>query len=218
MRVPGLAWMPGKIASGRVSRQMGSTLDMFPTIAELVDKPIPSDRYYDGYSMYDWLFTEKGGNGKSKRDTFYYWPFSPNPNQGWQQSLNAVRVNQWKLHWITGGSLCPNYYADTDCRGNTSTEILKTPILHNLYQDVGEHYYINISEPYYANIVSEVNKSWSAIFKTDGLWGPSEMHKGNSNSSAPCCTWGCTPWPGCCACDKINNTVNHQDLFDHYMH
>ena len=39
----------------------------------------------------------------------------------------------------------------------------------------------------------------------------------NSNASAPCCTWGCTPWPECCGCDKINNTVTHQDLFDHYM-
>ena len=66
-----------------------------------------------------------------------------------------------------------------------------------------EHYYINISEPYYANIVSQVNKSWSAIFKTEGLWAPSEMHKGGNESYGPCCNWGCTPWPSCCDCDKI---------------
>mmetsp|Transcript_50083 Transcript_50083/g.44892 ORF Transcript_50083/g.44892 Transcript_50083/m.44892 type:complete len:618 (-) Transcript_50083:78-1931(-) len=215
-RVPGLAWMPGKVASGRVSRQMGSTLDMFPTIAELVDKPIPTDRYYDGYSMYDWLFTEKGGNGKSKRDTFYYWPYMPNPNQGWQQSLNAVRINQWKLQWITGGSHCPNYYADTDCRDNATETVLTTPKLFNLYQDVGEHYPPNVSQPFYSNIVKEVNKSWEFILKTDGLWAESEMHKGTNESYGPCCNWGCTPWPSCCDCDKINNTVTHQELFDTY--
>merc|ERR1719229_600372 len=57
-REPALAWMPGYIPSGKVTRQMGSTLDIFPTIAELVDKPIPKDRYYDGVSMYDWLFNK----------------------------------------------------------------------------------------------------------------------------------------------------------------
>eukprot|EP01084_Bolivina_argentea_P145975 255730_1 len=63
VRVPGIAWMPGRIAEGRVSRGVGSTLDILPTIAELVDQSLPTDRYYDGVSMYNWLF--KCGNRDS---------------------------------------------------------------------------------------------------------------------------------------------------------
>eukprot|EP01084_Bolivina_argentea_P289018 496192_1 len=159
-REPAIAWMPKYIESDRISRQMGSTLDILPTIADLVDKPLPNDRYYDGVSMYDWLFKK---NGKSKRDTFYYWPTSPNNKSGWQQSLHAVRINQWKMHWITGGSHCKNYYKDPDCRDNATTNILKEPLLFNLYHDIGEAYGVNISETYYANIVETINKSWEFI-------------------------------------------------------
>merc|ERR1712228_555779 len=60
VRVPGIAWMPGQIDQGRVSRGIGSTLDILPTIASLVDVDLPTDRYYDGVSTYKWLF--EGGS------------------------------------------------------------------------------------------------------------------------------------------------------------
>eukprot|EP00483_Globobulimina_turgida_P010653 UN10674 len=165
---------------------------------------MPTDRYYDGYSMYDWLFNKNSGT--SKRNVFYYWPKDPNPKRGWQQSLHAVRVKQWKLHWITGGSHCQNYYKDPDCRSNNSESILKTPILFNLYHDVGEAYPVDVTQAYYANIVESVNKSWDFILNTTGLWAPSEINKGGNQAGGPCCHWGCTPWPSCCDCDKINMT------------
>ena len=171
--------MPGQIEAGRVSREMGSTLDILPTIAELVDQKLPTDRYYDGVSMYQWLFNK---NGKSKRDIFYYWPKDPNPSKGWQQSLHAIRINQWKLHWIIGGSHCNNDYADTDCRDNATEHVLKEPILFNLYHDVGEKYAVDITQTYYKDIVNKINGSWGTVLATEGLWGQSQTHLGNNNS------------------------------------
>ena len=121
--MPGIAWMPGQIAQGRVTRGIGSTLDILPTIAELVDQPLPKDRYYDGISMFEWLFD----SGESKREIAYFWPKDPNPNLGWQQSLHAVRVKQWKLHWIIGGSHCNNDFAEPDCRNNATEHVLREP-------------------------------------------------------------------------------------------
>eukprot|EP01084_Bolivina_argentea_P289019 496194_1 len=205
MRVPGIAWMPGYIEAGRVTRGLGSQLDVLPTIADLVDKQLPNDRYYDGVSMYKWLFTK---NGKSIRENIYYWPKDPNPKFGWQESLHAVRNKEWKLHWIVGGSHCNNDFSEPDCRGNATETILKTPELINLYHDVGEVYPVDVTQTYYKNIVKDLNKSWEFILNTKGIWGVSQINLGQNNSYAPCCSCDVSnnSWPNCCVCDKINST------------
>ena len=202
--------MPGYITPGRVTRGIGSTLDILPTIADLVDQTLPTDRYYDGISMYNWLFNE----GESDRNVNYYWPEDPNPNLGWQNSLHAIRINQWKLHWIVSGSHCNNDYADHDCRNNATEHILDGPILFNLYHDVGEAYPVDINQTYYQSIVDNINKSWETILSTEGIFGTSQITMGSNNSYAPCCDAeinGCYPsvntsWPSCCVCDKVNST------------
>ena len=60
MREPALFWWPGKILPG-VVRQMGSTLDVLPTVARLAGAAVPSDRPIDGYDLSGVLF----GEGKS---------------------------------------------------------------------------------------------------------------------------------------------------------
>ena len=203
--------MPGQIEAGRTTRGIGSTLDLLPTIADLVDKSLPNDRYYDGISMYQWLFNR---NGQSKREINYYWPEDPNPKLGWQQSLHAIRINQWKLHWITAGSHCNNDYADADCRNNATEHVLKQPILFNLYHDVGEKYPVDVTQAYYEDIVNKINESWSNILATDGIFGTSQITMGTNNSYAPCCNKeqnNCYPsanssWPKCGVCDKVNAT------------
>ena len=199
-RVPAIVSMPGHIPEGIVSRELGSMLDIFPTIASLLDVQMPNDRYYDGINQYNWMFN----NGKSNRDTFYYLPQNVNNNTNfWTQSLSAVRVNEYKIFWTTQGDLCPSYYKDPSCHAGLVQ--LKVPLLYNLYHDCGEAYPLNVSLPYYANIVSNINKTILPLLNTDGFWGKSQINRGESNNMAPCCNWGCNNYPSCCNCNNINN-------------
>mmetsp|Transcript_31099 Transcript_31099/g.50450 ORF Transcript_31099/g.50450 Transcript_31099/m.50450 type:complete len:588 (-) Transcript_31099:45-1808(-) len=212
VRVPAVVWMPGQVAAGRVTRGLGSTLDVLPTIADLVGQTLPSDRAYDGVSMFEWLFH---ADGESKRTHNMYWPKGPNPALSWQQSLHAIRYRQWKLHWIVAGSHCNNDYMDADCRENHTEHVLSSPLLFNLYHDVAESYPLDITQPYYASIVGQLNQSWSQLLDDDTLWAKSQILLGSNNSLAPCCDAkindcypdnkiAATPWPDCCVCDKIN--------------
>jgi len=207
VRVPAIGWMPGHIPSGRVSRGMGSMMDLVPTIAEMVGLSLPNDRQYDGVSMMKWLFDE---NGESEREINYFWPKDPDPSEGWQQSLHAVRSEQWRMHWIVGGSHCNNDYADTDCRANTEEKVLEQPLLFNLYHDVAEAYPVDITQPYYQQIVDRINVSWATLLDSEGIWGKSQLQRGRNDSYAPCCSCDVTndDWPHCCGCDKLNETLH----------
>jgi len=57
---------PGKIAAGKVTDEIFSDLDWFPTLAHLVGKEgrIPKDRPYDGSNQADFLL---GKQEKSNR-------------------------------------------------------------------------------------------------------------------------------------------------------
>ena len=58
IRVPGIVRWPGKIKPG-VSGEPNSTLDVFPTICELIDVELPGDRELDGASMLGHLLEGK---------------------------------------------------------------------------------------------------------------------------------------------------------------
>lgn len=68
MRVPAIFWWPGKIKPAVIS-ELGSTLDLLPTIGELAGVTPPGDRIYDGYNLSPVL----NGEGESPRaEMFYY--------------------------------------------------------------------------------------------------------------------------------------------------
>src|SRR6185295_11364685 len=50
VRVPAIFWWPGTVAPG-VVREMGSLLDVLPTLAALAGAPLPSGRTLDGYDL-----------------------------------------------------------------------------------------------------------------------------------------------------------------------
>ena len=45
-----------------------STLDVFPTIAQLIGVDLPENVTYDGYSMYDWIFTKLKNNNNNENN------------------------------------------------------------------------------------------------------------------------------------------------------
>jgi arylsulfatase A-like enzyme len=85
-RVPFIARWPGRIPAGSVSSDLARTLDLLPTVARLVGRPLPSNRVLDGQDMLDFL----EGNGPSPAQEFFYY------SSGGR--LEGVRDRRWKLH------------------------------------------------------------------------------------------------------------------------
>lgn len=87
MRVPGIAWWPGRIKPG-VTRQMATAMDLLPTALALAGVRLPSDRVIDGLDMSPLLFEQ---TALPARPFFYY--------RG--DKLAAVRLGEWKAHFFT---------------------------------------------------------------------------------------------------------------------
>jgi arylsulfatase A-like enzyme len=84
LRVPGIAWWPGRIAPG-VSGAVAHTMDLFTTSLALAGRNPPADRPIDGRDLRGLLLR---GESPPQQPFFYY--------RGDQ--LVAVRLGQHKLH------------------------------------------------------------------------------------------------------------------------
>jgi len=123
MRVPAVAWWPGRIQPGTVNRQMCSSMDLFPTLLALADVKVPQDRVYDGYDIRRMLFS----GAQSPRDSFFYYRGA---------ELYAVRKGDFKVHFTTR----PGY-------GPEPAEAHAPPLLFNLAQDPSERFNIADKHP-----------------------------------------------------------------------
>lgn len=83
-RVPFIARWPGKIAEGRESQQLLTTMDLLPTFAKLAGAELP-DRKLDGVDVSAFLL---GDAEESPRDDYLYYSGC---------LLTGVRVDNWKL-------------------------------------------------------------------------------------------------------------------------
>jgi len=90
MRVPAIAWMPGRIAAGRVRSDAASTLDLFPTIMAMAGADLPRDVIYDGQDVSPLLFDDQ----RLPEHPFFYYRGT---------ELFACRLGKWKAHFITQG-------------------------------------------------------------------------------------------------------------------
>ena len=89
IRVPCIARWPGRIPAGRVSKQVGITMDWSATILNLAGAKPPKDRPLDGKDLLPILAGEKRGQ---KRALFWR---RVGPN--WVATHRAVRDGNWKL-------------------------------------------------------------------------------------------------------------------------
>lgn len=89
LRVPCLAWWPGKIPAGRVSDDFLSTLDVLPTIAQLAGTTLPRNLTLDGFDILPVLLGTPGA--RSPRTTLYSLY-----GLGAKQ-LESFREGRWKL-------------------------------------------------------------------------------------------------------------------------
>lgn len=88
VRVPAIAWWPGRIEAGAVSRALVNAMDLYPTFLQLAGVEIPADRVIDGVDLSPVLFE----NGASLRDVEFYYR---------SDELYAIRKGPFKAHYST---------------------------------------------------------------------------------------------------------------------
>lgn len=86
MRVPCIVRWPGRIAPGRVSDEVATAMDLYPTLARLCGATMPAHTV-DGRDISGLLFDD---SASSPHDAFLYYL---------QDDLEAVRVGRWKLRF-----------------------------------------------------------------------------------------------------------------------
>lgn len=87
MRVPTIAWWPGKIHAATACDAITGMFDILPTLAALAGGKVPADRKIDGANIWPQLTGDV--DAKPAHETFYYY-------RGFV--LEAVRHGDWKLH------------------------------------------------------------------------------------------------------------------------
>jgi len=118
MRVPGIFWWPGKLNPLRVESAMATTMDLLPTIARIIDAPVPKDRVLDGHDIFDLL---TGKSVDSPYEVFYYYQL---------EQLQAIRKGPWKLH-LPLDSMYGNFHQAKIIDGRPMA-------LYNLEKDMAE--------------------------------------------------------------------------------
>ncbi len=91
MRVPTIAWWPGKIPSGTSTDEITAMMDILPTFVKLAGGEVPADRKIDGGDIWPVLVAQPGA--KSPHDSFLFY-------RGLK--LEAVRSGPWKLRLVNG--------------------------------------------------------------------------------------------------------------------
>jgi len=85
VRVPTLAWWPGRIPAGSVNDAVAATIDLLPTFVALAGGTVPATPVIDGRDITPILL---GQSKESAREAHYYFA---------SYDLQAVRQGRWKL-------------------------------------------------------------------------------------------------------------------------
>ncbi len=125
-RVPFIVQWPKHFPSGETRNEMATIMDIMPTVASIVDAPMPGDRKIDGYNILP-LITSKIAKT----------PYSFLCYYGRDGQLAAIRQGPWKLHLLEPSEkwagIQPVKEALLDTRPSSAL-----PWLYNLSSDIGE--------------------------------------------------------------------------------
>jgi len=135
-RVPCLMMWKGVIPEGVVCNNLSSGIDILPTIAAIVEAPLPKNKI-DGVSLLPLL---KGDFKSNPRKIFYYYYK--------QNSLEAVRNGNWKLVFPHPGRTYEGFQPGNDgSPGPVNGNFPFEGGLYNLRRDPGERYDVSKSYP-----------------------------------------------------------------------
>ncbi|MDR3261433.1 MAG: sulfatase [Tannerella sp.] len=128
-RIPCIMYWKGKIVPGSTCNKLASNIDIFPTLAELSNAPLPA-RKIDGVSIVSLMRGEKDAN---PRESFVYY-FHKN-------DLEAVTDGMFKLvfphRYVTYGAYVPG---NDGKPGKLENIDLRKAELYDLRRDPGERY------------------------------------------------------------------------------
>lgn len=87
VREPFIARWPGHIPEGLTCREPAMTIDLLPTLANLIGAQLPKDKKIDGKDI--WPLLTKA-DAKSPQEAYFIY---------WNEHLEAVRAGKYKLHF-----------------------------------------------------------------------------------------------------------------------
>ena len=136
VRVPAIAWWPGRIAAGQTWGRIAGTLDLLPTLAQLAGGE-PPENELDGRDISSWLLRGPPDEADTAIHLYHV-----------NTHLQAVRQGRWKLHlprpypvpWLSPGLRRP-HVAEAD------RFAVETPLLYDLESDVGEQQDVAAEHP-----------------------------------------------------------------------
>ncbi|MEX1094738.1 MAG: sulfatase-like hydrolase/transferase [Planctomycetales bacterium] len=120
VRVPTIAWWPGRIAAGGASDALGVNIDFLPTFVALAGGNVPADRKIDGRDLSDVLL---GRATESPHEAWFYF---------FGTQLQAVRSGRWKL------AIARQDERNERTGKPQSNPVPFTPTLYDLDEDIGE--------------------------------------------------------------------------------
>ena len=143
VRVPMIARMPGRVAAGKTSNALSSTMDLLPTFAKLTGAKLPG-KPLDGIDLWPVL---SGKQTLIEREALLYF-------DGWH--AQCIRKGNYKLHVTRYNS---QVYSPAPAGGRVNLP-LANPELYDLSIDPAESYDIAPEKP---EIVKELRAKYDAL-------------------------------------------------------
>ncbi len=187
MRVPTIAWWPGRIPAGTSDDAICGMFDILPTFAALAGAGLPGDRKLDGANLWPHLAGEPGA--KPAHEVFHYY-------RGLE--LEAIRDLEWKL---VLSSVVTNATAK-----NKSPRTIPAR-LFNLKTDLGETNNVIDQHP---EVVSRLEQLVARMKNDLGVSGPAPGSRplGRVTAPQPILGFDGKPRPDCAPETGANPTRN----------
>jgi arylsulfatase A-like enzyme len=152
-REPCVMRWPGKIPADTKCDEFAVTIDLLPTIAELIDAQVPSDRVIDGKDIWPLMVGEDGAQSPHEAFWCYY-----------GGELRAVRDRQWKLVFPHKYRSLDGNPAGSDGRPKPYKELQAEKALYDLKNDIGETTDVSAEHPeIVARLEQEAEKARAAL-------------------------------------------------------
>ena len=133
LRVPTIAWCPGKVPAGTSSDAICGMFDILPTFAAFAGIKVSNDRKIDGVDISSVILGTTGV--PPPHQVFYYFA---------GLELQAVRNSEWKLVLTPDNT---NSFQKGNSKPVSMEEDISSFQLYNLKTDIGEHTDIAVQNP-----------------------------------------------------------------------
>ena len=160
-----LMWWPGTIPAGSECNTPAMTIDILPTVAELIGAKLP-DHKIDGKSIVNLL---KGTNAKSPHEAYYFY---------YGSQLQAVRMGKWKLHFPHGYRTMAGKPGGKDGIPTRYSQSKIGLALFDLEKDIGEKTDVKDQHPAVVNRIKTLADAIRADLGDRGAKGKGQREPG----------------------------------------